>query len=88
MAELPAAPSEPSDVPLSQPDGRRTVGEVMAATDTDGWMVVQRGRMLAEHYFGGMTADTSHLLMSVSKSLVGDVAGALVGSGALDVDAP
>ena len=67
---------------------RRTVGDVMASTATDGWIVVQHGKLLEEQYYGGMRPDTSHLLMSVSKSLIGMVAGALVGSGALDVDAP
>ena len=32
-----------------------------------------------------MTPDSSHLLMSVSKSLIAMVVGALVGDGALDV---
>ena len=59
----------------------------MAATATDGWIVTHHGKVLAEQYYGGMTADTSHLLMSVSKSLIAMVAGALVGNGALDVDA-
>ena len=49
----------------------------MASTATDGWIVVQHGKVVAEHYYGGMVPDTSHLLMSVSKSLIGMVAGAL-----------
>ena len=42
--------------------------------------------MLAEEYPNGMPLQTPHLLMSVSKSLVGIVAGALVAGGLLDVD--
>ena len=89
VAELPAEPTELSDIPLyDKTNGRRTtVGGVMAATATDGWIVTHRGKVLAEQYYGGMTADSSHLLMSVSKSLIGTVAGALVSNGALDVDA-
>jgi len=92
VAELPVAPSglaALSEIPLyDNTNGRRTtVGDVMAATATDGWIVTQHGQLLTEQYYGGMTADTSHLLMSVSKSLVGMVAGALVGTGALDVEA-
>jgi CubicO group peptidase (beta-lactamase class C family) len=60
----------------------------MTSTVTDGWIVTQRGKVLEEHYYSGMTPDSSHLLMSVSKSMVGIVAGALTASGALDVDAP
>jgi CubicO group peptidase (beta-lactamase class C family) len=59
----------------------------VATTATDGWIVTQDGNVLAEEYYGGMLADTSHLLMSVSKSLVATVIGALHGEGLLDVDA-
>ena len=78
VAELPAEPTELSDIPLyDKTNGRRTtVGDVMAATATDSWIVTHRGKVLAEQYNGGMTADSSHLLMSVSKSLIGTVAGA------------
>ncbi|ULN49945.1 beta-lactamase family protein [Mycolicibacterium goodii] len=87
VAELPPAPQDLSSITLHV-DGRpTTVGEVMASTVTDGWIVTQRGAVLEEHYLNGMTADTGHLLMSVSKSLVGMVAGALVGAGVLDTAA-
>jgi CubicO group peptidase (beta-lactamase class C family) len=88
IADLPAKPTELSDIPLyDSANGKRTtVGGVMAATATDGWIVTQHGKVLAEHYYGGMDADTSHLLMSVSKSLIAMVVGALAGDGALDVD--
>lgn len=65
----------------------RTVGDVIASTATDGWMVAQGGTVLAEQYYGEMTAGTRHLLMSVSKSMIAMVAGALIDSGLLDVDA-
>jgi CubicO group peptidase (beta-lactamase class C family) len=91
VAELPTATDHAglSEIPLyDNTNGRRTtVGDVMAATATDGWIVLHQGRLLTEQYYGGMAADTSHLLMSVSKSLVGMVAGNLVSNGALDGDA-
>jgi CubicO group peptidase (beta-lactamase class C family) len=89
VADLPPAPTELSDIPLfDRTNGKRTtVGDVMAATVTDGWIVTQHGKVLEEHYYSGMTADTSHLLMSVSKSLIAMVVGALVSDGALNVDA-
>lgn len=65
----------------------RTVGDVISSTETDGWIVAQHGAVLGEEYHLGMTADTSHLLMSVSKSLIAAVAGVLAGNGSLDVDA-
>lgn len=84
VAELPQAPTELSDIPVN--GTRATVGDVMAATATDGWIVTQRGSVLAEHYYSGMTADTPHLLMSVSKTLVSAVVGALADAGTLNVD--
>jgi CubicO group peptidase (beta-lactamase class C family) len=63
-----------------------TVGAIMKATETDGWMVVHDGRLLAEQYAGAMEPATLHLLMSVSKSIVGILVGALVGQGAIRVD--
>ncbi|WP_245413067.1 serine hydrolase domain-containing protein [Arthrobacter celericrescens] len=65
-----------------------TVRQVIEATDTDGWAVLHQGKLIVEEYFGGMRADSSHLLMSVSKSLIGAVAGTLSDGGVLDVDAP
>lgn len=65
-----------------------TVGDVIGSTDTDGWAVARNGTLLTEQYFGGMTTETSHLLMSVSKSIVGAVVGILNGAGLLDIDAP
>ncbi|GAA5228979.1 serine hydrolase domain-containing protein [Paeniglutamicibacter antarcticus] len=70
-------PLVPGEVPV-------TVGAVMATTDTDGWMLLHHGQVLTEQYFGEMTQGTQHLLMSVSKSLIGAVAGALCDSGVLD----
>ena len=58
----------------------------MKATETDGWMVVHEGKVVAEQYAGAMEPDTLHLLMSVSKSIVGILVGALAGQGVLSVE--
>ena len=89
VAELPSNPVELTDIPLyDRTNGKRTtVGDVMAATVTDGWIVTQHGKVLAEYYYGGMHADSSHLLMSVSKSLIAMVVGALVSNGTVKPDA-
>jgi CubicO group peptidase (beta-lactamase class C family) len=61
-----------------------TVAEMLDATYTDGFLVLHRGRIVAESYRNGLTADDPHLLMSVSKSIMGTLAGILVGSGKFD----
>ena len=84
-AGLEAAPEAVEHVVVVHPEGSAsTVAQIMSATDTDGWIVTRHGRVLAEHYPRGMAPDTRHILMSVSKSLVGVVTGALVASGELD----
>jgi CubicO group peptidase (beta-lactamase class C family) len=67
--------------------GRRelTVEQMLNDTWTDGFLVLHRGRIVTERYFTGMTQDTTHLLMSVSKSVTSAIAGILVGRGQLDV---
>lgn len=87
VAVLPSVPSTVDAVVVPPLDGvgyPATVRDVIATTDTDGWLVMHRGEILIEEYFGEMGPASSHLLMSVSKSLVGAVAGALCDAGHLD----
>jgi CubicO group peptidase (beta-lactamase class C family) len=77
------------DLSCQDADGdSTTVGAIMKATDTDGWMVVHDGQLVTEHYAGALEPATLHLLQSVSKSIVGVLVGALGSQGVLDVDAP
>jgi len=82
---LPARPGPVAELPVRLHDGSHdSVAGVMSATHTDGWLVTRHGVLLAEEYPDGMAPGTRHLLMSVSKSLVSMVAGALAAVGALD----
>ena len=96
---IPARPAGPSPLPASDrslPDplvlrldgSTATTAEVFAGTYTDALVVLHDGQLVAERYDAGMTAATRHLLMSVSKSVVGCVAGVLAGRGLLDPGAP
>jgi CubicO group peptidase (beta-lactamase class C family) len=60
----------------------------LTETDTDGFVILHRGRVAFERYANGMTAETPHILMSVSKSMLGLLAGVLVARGALKPDRP
>jgi CubicO group peptidase (beta-lactamase class C family) len=76
-----------ADIGCRDADGESTtVGAIMKATETDGWMVVHDGQLLAEQYAGALEPATLHLLMSVSKSVVGILVGALVGEGTINVE--
>ena len=59
----------------------------LAETSTDAIAILYRGRIAYECYRNGMGPDTPHILMSVSKSILGLLAGALVARGMLDPDA-
>jgi CubicO group peptidase (beta-lactamase class C family) len=65
-----------------------TAAEVFEETWTDALLVLRDGVVVEERYVGEMTARTPHLLMSVSKSIVGCVAGILNRKGLLDPEAP
>ncbi len=83
--ELPAEPRQVDDLPFRTVGGASsTLGAHLDASYTDGFLALHQGRIVFEEYRNGMTRDTRHLLQSVSKSLTGALAGALVGSGALD----
>ena len=82
---LPASPGPLPDPPVWRIDGSAaTAAEVFAGTYTDALVVLHDGHLVAERYDAGMTAASVHLLMSVSKSIVGCVAGILADRGLLD----
>ena len=55
---------------------------------TDGFLVAQQGRIVHESYHNGMTRQTPHLAMSVSKSITSTIAGILIDQGLIDPPAP
>jgi CubicO group peptidase (beta-lactamase class C family) len=60
-----------------------SLDQFVADTATDSFAILHRGKVIYEQYANGMTSNTPHILMSVSKSLTSIVAGILI-KGALD----
>lgn len=60
----------------------------LTRTFTDSIVVLKDGQIAFETYADGQDAATAHIWMSVSKSLLGLVAGIVAGRGQLDVAAP
>lgn len=87
-ARLPARPRMMEAVEVVDGDRRLTVADAMAELVVHGLMVLHDGRIVFEHYRGGMTAETPHILFSVSKSVTAMVAGIVSGRGQLLPDAP
>jgi CubicO group peptidase (beta-lactamase class C family) len=84
VRRLPRADRDLAAVRVRGMRGRVGLERWLEDTYTDGLLVLHRGRVVAERYFNGLTPVTTHLLMSVSKSVTSSVAGILVGRGALD----
>jgi CubicO group peptidase (beta-lactamase class C family) len=78
VRELPAQPRGFEGLKVEPDAGEAlTLEGFLRETDTDGFLVVHRGRLLFECYANGMTPQTPHILMSVSKSMLGLLFGLL-----------
>lgn len=64
-----------------------TVKQMLDDSYTDSFLVVKSGAIVSEQYFNNMTADSHHLMNSVTKSFVGVLAGVAVERGLLNPDA-
>ena len=72
------------DVPIRTDGGRLSFSDALEATGTDGIIVLHRGAVVHEAYFGHLSADLRHVMMSCNKSIVGLVAECLLHEGLLD----
>lgn len=61
-----------------------TWAQALPANYTDGVIVLHKGKVIYEKYFGALDAHTPHILMSCTKSFVGTLAALLVHEGKLD----
>src|SRR5215470_16654332 len=74
-ADIPNEPRRVRELPADkrsidvriEPDAGEplTLERFLAETDSDGLVILRRGRLVAEHYRNGMTPETPHILMSV-----------------------
>ena len=76
---LDAIPVQP--VGAAQP---LTWRQALDATYTDGIVVMHRGTVVYERYFGVLKEDGQHAAMSVTKSVIGTLGAMLVADGTLD----
>jgi CubicO group peptidase (beta-lactamase class C family) len=63
---------------------RMSWAESLAANFTDGILVLHRGHIVYERYFGVLTPHTQHIAFSVTKSFVATLAAVLIHEGVLD----
>ena len=63
---------------------QKSLEQFMQDSQTDAFLVMRRGQIVFEKYFNGMTPRTTHIAMSVSKSLTAALVGVFVGKGWLN----
>jgi CubicO group peptidase (beta-lactamase class C family) len=84
---LPRAERDDIDAVTFQPigrDGRMTWAESLEANYTDGILILHRGRIVYERYFGALAEDRRHIAFSVTKSFVAVLAATLIAEQVLD----
>ena len=87
---LPRADRDDLDRVRFTPIGRSETmswAESLAANYTDGIVVLHRGRIVYERYFGALDAQRPHIAWSVTKSFFGLIAASLIAEGRLDPQA-
>lgn len=65
-------------------DGWSELDDFLRETHTDAFVVLHRGSLVYERYFGAFDSQDRHILMSVSKSICALTVGVLVGRGLID----
>ena len=84
-----AARQDVTGITFTDFDGvTRSVGDMLARTWTDGFLVLHDGKLVAEHYMNGMSAATLHLSQSVVKSFTSTLIGIFAGRGLIDIARP
>jgi CubicO group peptidase (beta-lactamase class C family) len=85
--ELPRAERTDLDAVTFTPIGGgapMTWAESLVQNYTDGIVVLHRGRIVYERYFGALPSDGHHIAFSVTKSFFGTIAGILIAEGTLE----
>lgn len=81
---LVCSPADLSDFQLNQNGETLNLAGWLEATYTDSIAILKNGKLIFEHYAEGQSPNIPHIWMSVSKSVLGLVAGIIVDRGLLD----
>jgi len=83
---------DPKDIwglDVRRPNGTvKTVQALINESFTDGFIVLHKGKIIAEQYHNDMSPGSLHLAQSVSKSVIGTLVGNFVERGLIALDAP
>lgn len=87
IAKLPRAERDDIDGVMFTPIGKTeqmTWKDSLSANYTDGIIVLHKGQVVYERYFGALKPEGQHIAMSVTKSFFGTIGAMLVAEGKLD----
>ena len=87
VAHLEKSTSNLNGFSITSGDETLDLPAFLESINTDGFLVSHKGKAVYEHYAHGNDKDSKHILMSMTKSITGLVAGVLVGQGVLDTEA-
>lgn len=88
VVALPRGERDLGGVRLTTLDGKvMTFDDALAGTYADGILVLHRGQVVYERYFGALNVHRPHIAMSLTKSVVGTLAAVLAAQGRLDPSA-
>ncbi len=82
VSPLPQELVDLDNLPVAHGDATLPLADALRQTHVDGFMVIQRGRVVVERYLT-LEPETSHILQSVSKSLTAALTGVVVSEGLL-----
>ena len=85
---LETSPQKSRDFSLELRGESQQLDEIAKSQYIDGLLVLKDGEIVVEEYYGHLTPDQPHLMMSVSKSVVGLLAGKLAAEGIVDLSKP
>ena len=86
---LPRTEHDLASVPVTTMDGRRTTFQrAIEDTYADGIVVLHKGRIVYERYYGALKPHQPHIAMSVTKSFIGTLATLFMAQGLIDPAAP
>jgi CubicO group peptidase (beta-lactamase class C family) len=88
VRELPRGSVALTKARVIDKDGVVSLDEALATTATDALVVLHKGSVVLERYFNGMTERSPHIFMSISKSMLGLLAGILASRQVIDVSRP
>ena len=77
-----------SDFSLTFEGSQQKIDHIAEHLYLDGLLVLKNGEIIFEKYYGHLTKSRPHLMNSVSKSVVGLVAGKLADEGVIDLSKP